>query len=38
MAKAADSDELNAAFEKHETETDEHVARLARVFEELIRI
>jgi ferritin-like metal-binding protein YciE len=35
MAKAAASDELKAAFEKHETETEEHVARLEKVFEEL---
>jgi ferritin-like metal-binding protein YciE len=35
MAKAANSEELNAAFEKHETETEEHVSRLERVFEEI---
>src|SRR2546423_13640970 len=35
MAKAAQSAELKAAFEKHETETEEHVARLEKVFEEL---
>ena len=35
MAKAAHSQELKAAFEKHETETEEHVARLDRVFEEI---
>jgi hypothetical protein len=35
MAKAAQSKELKAAFEKHETETEEHVARLERVFEEI---
>jgi ferritin-like metal-binding protein YciE len=35
MAKAAQSRELKAAFEKHENETDEHVARLERVFEEI---
>jgi ferritin-like metal-binding protein YciE len=35
MAKAAQSDELKAAFEKHETETEEHVARLEKVFEEI---
>ena len=35
MAKAAALEELKAAFEKHETETEEHVARLERVFEEL---
>jgi ferritin-like metal-binding protein YciE len=35
MAKAAQSEELKAAFEKHETETEEHVARLERVFEEI---
>jgi ferritin-like metal-binding protein YciE len=33
MAKAAQSDELVAAFEKHEAETEEQVARLERVFE-----
>jgi ferritin-like metal-binding protein YciE len=35
MAKAAASEELKAAFDKHETETEEHVARLEKVFEEL---
>jgi ferritin-like metal-binding protein YciE len=35
MAKAAKSQELKSAFEKHETETEEHVARLEKVFEEL---
>jgi ferritin-like metal-binding protein YciE len=35
MAKAAQSEELKAAFEKHETETEQHVARLEKVFEEL---
>ena len=35
MAKAATSEDLKAAFEKHETETEEHVARLEKVFEEL---
>jgi ferritin-like metal-binding protein YciE len=35
MAKAANSEELKAAFEKHETETEEHVSRLERVFEEI---
>jgi ferritin-like metal-binding protein YciE len=30
MAKAARSEELKAAFEKHETETEEHVARLEK--------
>ena len=35
MAKAAQSEELKAAFEKHETETEEHVARLDKVFEEI---
>jgi ferritin-like metal-binding protein YciE len=33
MAKSAHSDELRAAFEKHETETEEHVSRLEQVFE-----
>src|SRR2546423_11246732 len=35
MAKAAQAEELKAAFEKHETETEEHVARLEKVFEEI---
>ena len=35
MAKAAQSDELRAAFEKHESETEEHVNRLEQVFEEI---
>ena len=35
MAKAAQSKELKAAFEKHETQTEEHVARLEKVFEEI---
>ena len=35
MAKAAQSDDLKAAFEKHGTETEEHVARLEKVFEEI---
>ena len=35
MAKAAQSEELKAAFETHEAETEEHVARLERVFEEI---
>jgi ferritin-like metal-binding protein YciE len=35
MTKAAQSQELKAAFEKHETETEEHVARLEKVFEEI---
>src|SRR5438552_13849582 len=35
MAKAAQSQELKAAFEKHERETEEHVARLEKVFEEI---
>jgi ferritin-like metal-binding protein YciE len=35
MAKAAQSDELRAAFEKHEQETEEHVNRLEQVFEEI---
>lgn len=35
MAKAAHSQELKAAFEKHESETEEHVNRLERVFEEI---
>ena len=35
MAKAAQSEQLRAAFEKHRTQTEEHVARLERVFEEI---
>jgi ferritin-like metal-binding protein YciE len=35
MAKAAQSEDLKAAFEKHETETEEHVVRLEKVFEEI---
>src|SRR5690242_21928731 len=33
MAKAAQSEDLKAAFEKHEGETEEHVDRLEQVFE-----
>jgi ferritin-like metal-binding protein YciE len=33
MAKAAQSPELQAAFERHERETQEHVERLEQVFE-----
>jgi ferritin-like metal-binding protein YciE len=35
MAKAAQSGQLRAAFEKHERETEEHVTRLEQVFEDL---
>jgi ferritin-like metal-binding protein YciE len=35
MAKAAQSEELRAAFEKHENETEEHVDRLEQVFDEI---
>jgi ferritin-like metal-binding protein YciE len=35
MAKAASSDELRTAFEKHEAETQEQVKRLEQVFAEL---
>jgi len=35
MAKAAQDSALKAAFEKHEQETEEHVNRLEKVFEEL---
>ena len=35
MAKAAHSEDLKAAFKKHEAETEEHVARLEKVFEEI---
>jgi len=35
MAKAAQSEDLKAAFEKHETQTEEHVVRLEKVFAEI---
>ena len=35
MAKVARSQELKAAFEKHETETKDHVARLEEIFDEI---
>jgi len=35
MAKAAQSEELKAAFQKHEGETETHVERLDKVFAEL---
>jgi ferritin-like metal-binding protein YciE len=35
MAKAAQSEDLKDAFEKHENETEEHVSRLEKVFEEI---
>ena len=35
MAKAARSEELQAAFEKHHSETEDQVGRLEQVFEEL---
>ena len=35
MAKAAHSEELKAAFNKHEAQTEEHVARLEKVFSEI---
>ncbi len=35
MAKAAKADELRAAFEKHESETEGHVERLEKVFAEI---
>jgi ferritin-like metal-binding protein YciE len=35
MAKAAQSKDLKAAFEEHETQTEQHVARLEQVFEEI---
>ena len=35
MAKAAQSEELKAAFEKHEGETEEQVARLEKGFAEI---
>jgi len=33
MAKAAQNDDLRAAFEKHEGETEEQISRLEQVFE-----
>jgi len=33
MAKAAHSDELRAAFEKHEKQTEEQISRLEKVFD-----
>jgi ferritin-like metal-binding protein YciE len=33
MAKAAQNDDLTAAFEKHEAETEEQISRLEQVFE-----
>ncbi|MBV9458317.1 MAG: ferritin-like domain-containing protein [Bradyrhizobium sp.] len=33
MAKAAQSDELRAAFEKHHDETEGHIERLEQIFE-----
>jgi ferritin-like metal-binding protein YciE len=35
MAKAAQAQDLKAAFEKHETETEGHVERLEKVFAEI---
>ncbi len=35
MAKAAQAEDLKAAFEKHETETEGHVKRLEKVFGEI---
>jgi len=35
MAKAAQSDELRAAFEKHHTETEGQIQRLEKVFAEI---
>jgi ferritin-like metal-binding protein YciE len=35
MAKAAQSQDLKVAFEKHETQTEEHIARLETIFEEI---
>ena len=35
MAKAAQSEDLRAAFEKHESQTEQHVERLEQVFEEI---
>jgi ferritin-like metal-binding protein YciE len=35
MAKAAQSEDLKAAFQKHEAETEEQIARLEKVFAEI---
>jgi ferritin-like metal-binding protein YciE len=35
MAKAAQNEDLKAAFEKHEGQTEEHVARLEKVFQSI---
>jgi ferritin-like metal-binding protein YciE len=35
MAKAAQNEDLKAAFEKHETETEEQVSRLEQVFDQI---
>jgi ferritin-like metal-binding protein YciE len=35
MAKAATNDELKAAFEEHQTQSEEHVSRLEEIFENL---
>src|SRR5436305_14916044 len=35
MAKAVENEELKAAFEKHEGETEEHVARLEKIFDSI---
>ena len=35
MAKAAQSDQLRAAFEKHESETDEQISRIEQVFKSI---
>jgi ferritin-like metal-binding protein YciE len=35
MAKAAQSEDLKAAFEKHEGETEQHVTRLEQVFKSI---
>jgi len=38
MAKAAQAHELKAAFQKHEVQTKEHVARLEKVFSEIDQV
>ncbi len=35
MAKSASNEELKAAFEQHLEQTEEHISRLERIFEEL---
>jgi ferritin-like metal-binding protein YciE len=36
MAKAAHSEELKAAFQKHETETEDHVERIVKQLAQIL--